>query len=670
MKGVRKSQAVEKASATRIKSDGIALVGKVVSFHASNFSSEFPTYKLKDVITLLPTHVDKMSPQPGMLRFNEQTKLREVYCKVDYDKKDDKVVEYFAYHVEQSRRHGKAYTGPVPNLTEYWDETNGKMAAHVWFPFEDALGNTPLVSAKLWDGAYPPEMRTGNVISIVGRFAVYIQIPKAQGAAIVKERAEKELEKAKQFVAQTTAMVVSAPDDNGPPAAEDVTGEAPSGGKGGGASEPKRHPSISLGFNGSNGCSYHDSNRLDCSPYEALMGDFDNRRHFLRLPESNYDSAGLVIPVVDYQNYSSWDQYEPGPSTARRVNVSFAIEDYQKAPKGQDAEKTPMREAKKRVSVDVLQYNGKVPDPGAEFPFTVQFNVFTAHTLGTGITNLEQWLKFGRQKWQGVAVVSVDAAGTRSTELFKNNRNDAKANEWAGHLECWVKNVVWDVESSVRSFGFPVQNKADFLGRLYADIYQEAENKKTKTTIIQLPMERLQRKLNPAIQNPLHLEKRVINLGEWTSEAGWIVSSDDYELFVVLHLPIPQDLLRDPVACEEYTEAASEVFRDMSEEDFVNVILGENGGTAFVELGDLGKREILVYHPDEIACFKAIEDAEKRAPALPGRGPMTRTFADRNARSGARPPASYDFDFAVYALPKAPEKEVPMSPKRGTTTKT
>jgi hypothetical protein len=103
---------------------------------------------------------------------------------------------------------------------------------------------------------------------------------------------------------------------------------------------------------------------------------------------------------------------------------------------------------------------------------------------------LDHWLKFGRQKWQGVAVVSVDAAGTRSTELFKNSKNDAQANQWAGHLECWAKSVYWDVESSVRSFGVPVKDKAAFLGRLYGDIYQEAENKKTKTTIIQLPLER------------------------------------------------------------------------------------------------------------------------------------------------------------------------------------
>jgi hypothetical protein len=653
MRGVQKSDAVRKASSTKVKSDGVTVVGKIAAFHSGNFSQEFSTYKLKDAITLLLTK--SVAPQPGKVRINDKTGLREALFEINI--KDDKVTEYFGYHMDQLRKHGKAYMGPIPNLSDFWDEVNGKVAASVWLPIEDSLGNSPLLTVKLWKGDFPPDMRAGSVISVLGNFNMYIQIPKAQGAAVAKERAEEELKKVLQ---QTTAGVVTAP----PPPPDAAAGGAAdddlyANGAGNSAvAEPRRHPTFSLSFSSFNGCTYHESNRADCTPFQAFAADFDHRRHFLRLPASNYDSVGFVVPISEYQNYPSWDMYEPGPSTARRLNVSLDERDYEKAPKGETLESTAVREEKKIISIDVLQYSGKQPDISKEFPWTLQFNVFKTHTMGTGITSLEQWLKFGRHKWQGVAVVGVDAEGTRKTELFKNNQNDASANQWAGHIECWAKTVIWDVESSVRAFGVPVKDKAGFLGRLYADIYQEAENKKTKTTIIQLPMDRLKRKFPFA--SPLNTDpaRRVVNLNEWDGDAGYFVSNPEYELYVVLYLPIPPELLRDPGACEEYTEAAQQALRDLPEEDFVGALLGDPDATALPKVEVAGaKRDIVTYHADELACFAAIDDGEARAPAYPGRGTQPRVYADRNARSGAKPPASYGFDFLVYAVLKAEDQE-------------
>lgn len=154
-------------------------------------------------------------------------------------------------------------------------------------------------------------------------------------------------------------------------------------------------------------------------------------------------------------------------------------------------------------------------------------------------------------------------------------------------------------------------------------------------------------------------------MNEWNADAGWLVSGVDYELYVVLYLPIPPELLKDPGACEEYTEAAQQVFRDMPEDDFVNAILGDaDASVPQVEVAG-AMRDVITYHADELKCFAAIDDGEARAPAYPGRGTQPRVFADRNARQGAKPPASYGFDFLVYAVPKqeeAPESNAKREP--------
>lgn len=657
MKGVRKNATVQKLSATKSKGDGVMITGKVVAFNSPDFKNEYATYKLMDNITLLPINVKNLEPRPNLIRINEKTGLREARFRITTTQQD-KVTDYFAYHVDQEKNHGRTYTGPVPNYRDFWDDVNGKLATHTWHPIEDALGNSPLLTLKLWRGEFPPDMKVGSIINVAVTFDQYVAIPKARGVAVAIEKANEERKKMAQLIQASTATV-SAPwagESGGNGGEEPAAPTAPSAGSS--DDDHKRHPTISLNLAGNSGISYNENNKSDCTPLQAFGGDFDNRRHFLRLPESQYDSMGLVVPFSEYQCYDSWDLYEPGPSTARSLDVSYDARDYQKAPKGEDPEKTLVREEKKTVSVNVLQYNGKIPDPETEFPFTVQFSLFKSHTMGTGITNLDHWTKFGRLKWQGLAVVSVDAVGTRNIELNKLGINDKEKNQWAGQLDCWTKAVFWDVESSVRSFGFPVKDKKALLSRLYADIYSEATSTK-KGTVLTLPMHDLGRRLpngNALLPNPLHVaanKSRAINLGEWSSDAGWIVSNDNYDLYVLLHLPIPPELVADRDACEEYTESTTKVFQDMEEGDFIDVILGESTKIPKVTVAG-AKRDVLVYHPDELACFKAIEDDEKRALALPGRGPQPREYADRP--QGAKPPSSYGFDFLVYAI-HVPDEE-------------
>jgi hypothetical protein len=154
----------------------------------------------------------------------------------------------------------------------------------------------------------------------------------------------------------------------------------------------------------------------------------------------------------------------------------------------------------------------------------------------------------------------------------------------------------------------------------------------------------------------LHTEGRqssVINLNEWTSDAGWLMTSEEHELFVLPYLPIKPELFKDnnTEAIEEYLSDAMKQLRELSEEDLVAVLLG-----------DKVLDGILTYHKEELDAFKAIQKPEDRSLAYPGRG----SFAKRSFKGVAKRPSSYDFDFIVWALKKS-KVETRVAPKVTTT---
>lgn len=622
MKAQLRSMPQDKINAlgkTKIGSGGTAVTCRVVRFVDNKGSAEYDTFSGADsLIELLPVRTETMPDKHNTVQTSEETGRKEVRCNVKYQ---DKAEQYIRYHIKDALE-GK-YNGSFAPILEYWDVEKNALADHVWMALDDVIW-----FGKVWRGATPDptEVTSGTEITMNATFEQYISVPKAKGFGAAQEKVPAAPTAPTAPVQDEDAALVAAAD-----AAEEEHSRS-----------HRRAPTIRYTMSTNSGFQLSENN-VRASPLK--LWTVDNKKHFLRMPTWDGDNYPLVLPLSNYQgDLMTYDDAEPGPSTVRMMQLSLQQKDYQKVPRGQDAEST-LREPKKTLLMSVLQYSGERPDVDVERPFSVETNAYTNHIHRLGITHLSTWLKFGRIPWQGVAVCTVNATDT--LRLAINAGNSAAQLGVAGKIDCWVKTVHWDIESTLQKYAVPVP--AALMARLYADIYVEAK-KNNGSTFISCNMAVIEKTRCSGLENTLNErgDGRIYNLNEYRGEAGHIIS--EYQLYAVPYFPTPMRLVEDVAGAEDYFDDALAKLRQLGsdDDDLIAVLLGEK------KLDGVD-----TYTDEEMDALKKLGNDEDRTRAWPGRG-LAKTRVYKKGANGQpfKPqPSSLGFDFLVYAVQKDHQDE-------------
>jgi len=633
MKAAMRSNAtnINKIGKMKVRNDELMMTFRVVSFVDRSGTSELPTYGAKTTINVIPIGLDKMEDIPNVIRTNPETGVKEFRVKVDYD--DGKAGRYIQYHYPFAKK--GEYRGDFARIKEFWDEDVNSASGHVWAPLEDSLKNPWILGLNAWKGSVPEDIAPGNLIDASVSLQYYVYVPKAKGAQKLKEQNA-------ATTATTTAAItnkivpVAAPaqaaedgDDNvaATPAQEENSGVVPT-----------RSPVIRLSAGTFSGVMYNENNNSNQTPLEAFSSHVDDDRHFLKLPDHAQDTPSLIVPVSDFQfDAESFDDVKEGPSTCRGQVISFSNSDYEKAPKDQTMEQTTARESKKNISMNIVQY-GREGCSDQNFPFTVETTAYQNHVIGTGITKRDQWMRFGKIPWQGIAVVSVNAKST--CEYLINQRDTAATYNSSGIIQTYLKAMYWDIPSTCRKYG--VQVSKELFPRLYADVYVDAVANGKRKILLQL--DNLGQRVQPSFTNPLHSEGKsckVINMNEWMSDAGWMLTDDNkFDFYVLPYFPLKPEMIDEggtvqQAVAEAYVEEALGKLKELEEESLIAVLLGEET-----------LEGVNTYHKEEMDALAAIEAEEERALAYAGRG--IKVYPGKLKKT----PMSWQFDFQVYAIRK------------------
>lgn len=642
-----------KVASEKSSGSGFKVDVQVLGFQDPKTMRPLPSFGPDAQCVVRVYNVENLPERQNTIRINSDTGVREVYSTVNYA---EDAKQYIQNHIPEAME-GK-YKGNFVEISKYWDGAKKCLASHAWFPLQDTAGNAVSFTIKFWPSAtakFPPsgDVLLGSVVTINGYFQQYVSLPKLQkkpGSSSTATAA------AKNTAAAPAAQLPHAPtapatdDDAADDAADDEGGEVklvstavavPAA-----VVETKdfRSPNIRLSLCTNHGMELSCNNSAGATPLQVFTGSFDDRKHFCALPSTDSDGAVLIVPLGNYQECDSVDQFEPGPSTVRWRQISLENKAYEKPPKGQPVE-SPTRESKLDISVFVSQYEGKC-DPTKDLPMLIFGTAYQDQVWGTGITYPSQWLKYGRLDWQGMCIMQVNAPDTRRNE-YNLSKTKAEKDGLRGVINCYVKTILWDVEATARKEGVVV-DKELLLSTLYADIYSDAENKKTGKRTVLFPLDQFPRRTLATVDHALHKFGRsspIINLNEWTSDAGWIMMDDSLECVVVPYLPIPSDKkLEDSFT---YRASALQKLRALDAgEKLVNVLTGKET-----------LKGVVTYHPDELEALNNIEDAEERAKALPGRGEVPRNYGEG---VDATKISTFGFDFIVFILKKkSPETQTP-----------
>jgi hypothetical protein len=627
----------------KLKDGDLTITGKIVRFSnpsgtetRDSFGSTTDTN-----IEFYPVKLDKLNSTPNVMRKENDGKIK-VYCKLQIQPKAITYIKYWAPIARQGH-----YKGEFKKILDFVDENNN-VVDHVWYTLANENGKTCLINLKLWNNAnVPPNLVEGSEIDISGSFGCYLDV-KEPTFGFRKNNTS--VSKDEEIVAKDLALNTTHIPEVHEEAVVDMLNEVEVSFSSS-SNVPKIAPYIRFGMTSNTGVFFSKDN-VDCSALESFSSEVDNRRHFLEMPKDIHECFAFVVPMSEYQaDLENPEDCEVGPSTGRAQRISFDMKDNEKPPKGVSAELTTNRESKKTVDLFVTQYGSRMTED--DLPYLLEFTIYQGDVIKTGITHREHWLKFGRIPWHGIAVVNVDTKTTLNLAI--NKQADARI---AGKLECWLKNVFFDVPSTCRTYGIKV-NKNILLSKLYADVYVDA-NKTSGERMLFIQMDKLgKRSENGFTNNPLHVkgtESDAINLGEWTSDAGFVLTNDLIDLYVLLYIPIKQDLLINGEVNEDeaskYVEDCTSILKNIKDEEMlVKVLLGE-------EIVP----ELELYHPEEIEMFNSLKPPQ-RALVLPGRGPK------KNIKYPKKAPKTFGFDFLVYAIKREKQPVVrEQSPQKKDTT--
>lgn len=644
------------ASKNKIRDNEVGGIECVVVGFMTKQGQAIGSYAKDTLILVVVQDPNSVPDSPNLVRTTggaprgTTDSMKEVSC---YLKWTDDAKLYVENNITDAKL--GSYRGSFKKILDYWDTTKNCVAKTAWFPLADQI-----FSLTVWSNDVPASLCRGSRIVVNGSFQQYIYCPmdkKAAAAGGAGAVQKKDDIANKITVVDPAALIVA----TGAPA---IAAAAATGGIGNSPMAPQdaqqeaQKHSKSL-LSPEIRTSMSTNGKLEFSSRNVVQSAFDSFQSVLlmnfKLPEHRGDDYCLILNIRNHQaDVKSLADLLPGPETVVVQTPSFDVNDLQKAPPKQDPTKTDAREMCKTVGLKIYKYGVEGFSEEETKPWTVLFSLYQSHALGLGMSWLETWLKFGGLPWEGVAVLQVDADTTLS--LATNRPDYLESKGTSGQLNCWVKSVAWDVDGTVRRYGYPVRG-TDLFPRLYADIYDDVQSKGQRKVLCD--MGTLGARLPQGLHNELHVQGRdspVINVNEWTSDAGWMCVSDEREFYVLVHLPVPPQLIprngeNNDDAISDYMDAADRVLRKLSEAELIDVLLGVKT-----------LPNIITYTQEEVDALARIQSDEERAKAYPGRGPSFK----RKYVGSAKTPSSMGFDFIVYALQKREKIEIQASRHIGT----
>lgn len=612
------------ASKNKIRDNEVAGIEATVVGFMTKQGQSISSFAKDTLILVVVQDPDSVPDSPNLVRTTHgpDGPVKEVSC---YIKWTDDAKLYTENNIQDAKL--GTYRGSFKKILEYWDSSKNTVAKTAWFPLANQL-----FALTVWSNDVPATLVRGSRIVVNGSFQQYISCPVekkggAQGGAQKKDDIV-----GKIAVVDTSALAGTAYGGaSSPMAPQEALQEAQKHGK------TLLAPQIRTSMN-TNG-------KLEFSSRNVVQSDFESFQSILssnfKIPEHKGDDYCLVLSIRNHQEGAA-DPADllPGPEMVVLQPRCHDMNELQKAPPKQDATKTEAREMCKAVGLKIYKYGTEGFSWERTHPWTVLFSLYQGDILGLGISWLETWLKFGGLPWEGAVVLQVNAETSLSLTTNRPDYRESKGT--SGQLNCWVKSIAWDVEGTVRRYGYPVSG-SELIPRLYADIYDDVQSKGVRKVLCD--MSTLGARLPQGLHNELHVHGRespVINVNEWTSDAGWLCVSEEHEFYVLVHLPVPPQLVprngeNNDEAIDAYLDSGDKALRALSsDKELVDVLLGAKT-----------LPNVITYTQEELEAFARITNDEERAKAYPGRGPSS-----KRRYPGAKPPSSMGFDFIVYALRK------------------
>jgi hypothetical protein len=656
---------------TKLSKDGggVTLDATCVYFCDSKYGQWSPhcTDASSNMVVILE-NLQQLVPDGKTIRVNPDTGLLEALAAIKVDNnKEESPAEYFRRNIDDYLR--GEYLGSFDEMDKYWDKATNDFHKSRWVPIQDVLKNPPMLKLSNWVKNFPKDRLVQGVqIQIVScSFQIYLRLEKAKGAA-----------KAQQNVLAQVVTSAAAPSTPGDALAESAAAAAALAAKQG-----KRVPQAFLGLNTNAGVTVRGSYVEGTPPLEIFKGLVADRKHYMCLPQSNNESFCIVQRLEGYQAYQT-GALEPGPSVICERQYSLDKRSFMKTTPGQSGA-PDTHEAIWQLSYNVCQYKeGPAPTKRAdgtlelrspdEFPWTLNGILNGPQLSLTGITRLDDWVRYGPTEWRGVAVFAIQAGETRRLAL--NQPGQANANGWSGQVNSYVKGFFPDLRATLKDQGLPVD--VNILKTLYSDVFQRLTSKNddgTEEEVISLHLDKFKGKGRSSGANLLHLlgNDDVININECEKNIGHLLAHS--QLYVLPYIPIPRDVLQQ-VQGDNF-EAVRLYRREVvahlratlgTGEKLIEVLLG------FKDAPPLNKtRTNLLYTSDEITSLSGVQQAlakdKKKNDILPT------VLVGRNmprdnsvwGKYGQKQPTTLEFDFQLYMVQKTSDE--PEEKTRGATRK-